>query len=149
MKRFAMFFWCIRVWVDFGWGAVYILIWCSVCGVVWCGQVPRPHALRKLRYNPTRPPISYVTLSTCVCKQIFSRCFCLYPNTNIDARTQVGPEDSQRVKDHWAEGSSMRLGFFLYACWCLTWFRCAPVNAKVVSVETNIMLREHTLQAMV
>ena len=74
MKRFAMFFCVFRVWVDFGWGAVYILIWCSVCG-----QVPRPHALKKLSYNPTRPPMSYVTLSASVCK--YSR--------DVSARTQI------------------------------------------------------------
>ena len=43
---------------------IYIYIWCSVCGVVWCGQVPRPHALKMFRYNPTRPPMSYVILLT-------------------------------------------------------------------------------------
>ena len=62
MKCFARFFGPVRVWALFGCGAVYILIWCSVCGVVWCGQVPRPHALKKRSYNPTRPPMSYVTL---------------------------------------------------------------------------------------
>ena len=48
------------------WGGVYInMVYC-----MWCGQVPRPHALRELRYNPSRPPMSYVTLSTCVCKYL-------------------------------------------------------------------------------
>ena len=42
MERFAKFFWPVRVWALFGCGAVYILIWCSVCGVVWCGVVKSP-----------------------------------------------------------------------------------------------------------
>ena len=65
MTRFAMFFWPVRVWDLFGCGAVYILIWCSVCG-----QVPRPHASKMVRCNPTSPPMSYETPANCVCKYL-------------------------------------------------------------------------------
>ena len=48
--------------------AVCIYIY-GVVYVVWCGQVPRPHALKMFRYNPTRPPMSYESpmLHACVC----------------------------------------------------------------------------------
>ena len=85
IKRFAMFFCRNRVLAQIGAErCIYIYIWCSVCGVVWCGvvwcgQVPRPHALKKLSYNPTRPPMSYVTLSASVCKYL----------RDVSARTQI------------------------------------------------------------
>ena len=95
MKRFARLFWPVRVWAQFGCGVMCILIWCSVCGVVWRGQVPRPHALRELRYNPTRPPMSYVTLPTCVCKYFWHVSAC----TQIQTLTHEHKCFSQRVRD--------------------------------------------------
>ena len=57
------------------------------CGVVWCGQVPRPHALRMACHNPTRPPMSQVSYLPyasvdviCACK-----CICICTHTHINS----------------------------------------------------------------
>ena len=79
MKRFARYFCSRRVLAQIGAErCIYIYIY-GVVYVVWCGQVPRPHALKKRSYNPTRPPMSYVTLSASVCKYL----------RDVSARTQI------------------------------------------------------------
>ena len=60
------------------------VLWCGGCGVVWCGEVwcgvvwygvvwcgvdmspPRKHK-KRCEYNPTRPPMSHVSLVLYVC----------------------------------------------------------------------------------
>ena len=111
----------------------------GVVYVVWCGQVPRPHALRELRYNPTRPPMSYVTLPTCVCKYFRDVSAC----TQIQTLTHEHKCFSQRVRDALvteARDQACDYVFFTDCCWCLTLFCCTSVNAEVVSVGTDIML---------
>ena len=92
MERFARFFCRSRVLVEIG---VERCVYIYMVECMWCGQVPRPHALRELRYNPTRPPMSYVTLPTCVCKYFRDVSAC----TQIQTLTHEHKCFSQRVRD--------------------------------------------------
>ena len=52
-------------------------------GVVWCGQVPRPHALRMACHNPTRPPMSQVSYLPYASVDVICACKCICICTHI------------------------------------------------------------------
>ena len=53
------------------------------CGVVWCGQVPRPHALRMACHNLTRPPMSQVSYLPYASVDVICACKCICICTHI------------------------------------------------------------------
>ena len=51
--------------------------------MVWCGQVPRPHALRMACHNPTRPPMSQVSYLPYASVDVICACKCICICTHI------------------------------------------------------------------